>query len=55
MNTYEASDIEHLPTLCQGQADDLKIDTGKLRVWLSRVDGSVSIEKRVNGRWEMVS
>jgi hypothetical protein len=34
--------LDELPTLCEGQADDLKIDTraggagGAMRVWLSR-------------------
>ena len=49
--------LEELPTLAQGQADDLKIDTGKIRVWLSRVDGSVSIEAydEKTGKWELAS
>ncbi len=43
-------DIEELPTLCRGQADDLKIDGDEdgLRVWLSRVDNSVSYERLVH-------
>lgn len=44
--------MESLPTLCTGQADDLKIDTGTVRVWLSRmtkedgerVDNLVTVE-----------
>ena len=29
-------EIEDLPTLCQGQSDDLKIDTGDARLWQAR-------------------
>jgi hypothetical protein len=46
--------LDSLPTLATGQADDLKIDTGNRRVWVSRVDGSVSVERLKNGRWEIV-
>lgn len=45
--------LESLPTLSVGQADDLKIDNGDTRVWLSRMtiddgmeyDNQVTIEK----------
>lgn len=45
--------LQNMPTLAQGQADDLKISTPTLRVWLSRLtveDGmpynnQVTIEK----------
>lgn len=47
-----ASDLEDLPTLCEGQADDLKIDCGPTRIWLSRVTGRISVERRIGGRWE---
>jgi hypothetical protein len=33
---YTASELEAMPTLAVGQADDLKVDTGSVRVWLSR-------------------
>lgn len=46
-----ARDIEHLKTLAVGQAADLKIDTGTLRVWLNRVNGQVEYERLVDGRW----
>jgi hypothetical protein len=42
-----------VPVLCQGQADDLVEDTGTRRTWKSRIDGSISYEKLINGRWEM--
>ena len=37
-----------------GQADDLISDSGTRRVWRSRIDGKLSEEKLVDGRWEMV-
>lgn len=45
--------LESLPTLSQGQADDLKIKTKDTRVWLSRMtkedempyDNQVTVEK----------
>jgi len=52
---FNKEELEKLPTISQGQADDLKIETDTLRVWLSRVDGSVSVEQLVNGRWELIS
>lgn len=59
---YNLQELECLPTLSTGQADDLKIDEGNTRVWLSRMtveDGmeynnQVSIEKLQNGRWNVV-
>lgn len=49
--------LESLPTIAQGQADDLKIDTGSMRVWLSRCtmadgepfDNKVTIEHLKEG------
>lgn len=59
---YTLEELEDLPTLCQGQADDLKIETADIRVWLCRCDtldgmpydNQVTIEARVNGRWQAV-
>lgn len=47
----QAKDIKHMKTLAVGQAADLKIDTGTLRVWLNRVNGRVEFERLVDGRW----
>ena len=33
---YKLSELEMLPTLSVSQADDLKIDDGETRIWLSR-------------------
>lgn len=44
-----------LETLATGQTADLKIDTGELRVWLSRMEPHeeppVTVEGLANGRW----
>lgn len=58
---YTLTELEALPTLSTSQADDLKIDDGQTRVWLSRTtvadgepyDNKVTIERLVNGRWEI--
>lgn len=55
--TLDAIGVRELPTINQGHYSDLKIDTGEVRVWASRMmlaDGEtepVQIEKLVNGRW----
>ena len=48
---HTREEIEGLPTLTEGQADDLKIDGDEdgLRVWLSRNAGIVSYERCVQG------
>lgn len=55
-----ADDLEELPVLTQGQADDLHSDTGTVRFWLSRCstgdgepwDQTVTIEVLLsNGTW----
>jgi hypothetical protein len=57
---YTLAELEAMPTLAQGQADDLKIDTDVSRIWLSRVgiedgmqyDNLVTIEElNDSGRW----
>ena len=51
---FNKKELEKLPTLCQGQADDLKIDNGKIRVWISRVDNSISVEQLIEGSWILI-
>lgn len=57
---YSLDELEALPTLSQGQADDLKVDDGDgIRIWLSRVgiadgercDNLVTIEEYRDRRW----
>ena len=57
---YDATDLEAMPTLSTGQSDNLKVDDGTERVWLSRctvADGEpynnrITHEHLRNGRWE---
>jgi hypothetical protein len=58
---YELSlqELEALPTLIEGQADDCKIQTDTERVWLSRCteadgepwDNKVTVERYIAGSW----
>lgn len=43
------------PILAQDQADDLISDSGRVRVWKSRVTGKISTEvyNSDTGRWEL--
>lgn len=62
MKHYNLSELQQMPTLSVGQADNLKVDTGTERLWLSRctvADGEpynnkVTIEKLINGVWTEV-
>ncbi len=65
-NTILCRELDELPTLCVGQADDLKIDTRELsiavdlpagvdgiNVWCSRVEpGVIEAERYIGGRYE---
>ncbi len=59
---YTLEKLEAMPTISSGHFDNLKVDTGTVRVWLSRCgladglpyDNGVTVEKLVNGRWENV-
>jgi len=56
---YTSDYLESLPTLCQGQADDLKIEEPGFRVWISRCgvedgepyDNKITIEEYIDGNW----
>lgn len=55
--------LRNLPTLLQGHTNDLKIDTGTFRVWLSRMtlldygdakpeqDFPIEYERLIDGSW----
>lgn len=57
---YTAKYLKGLPTICTGQAENLKVETAAKRVWLSRCtvdDGEpyndrVRVERLRGGRWE---
>ena len=59
---WTAEELEEMPTISCGQADNLKIETEDMRVWLSRCgvedgmpyDNMVTIERLREGRWVTV-
>jgi len=65
MGKYSLEELESLPTLTVGQADDLKISTEHIRVWLSRCtiddgepyDNKVTVEmfNSANGTWQTLN
>ena len=56
---YSLDELETMPTKHQGHTDDLKIEYGNKRVWLSRMtiadgmpyDNQVTVEYYKNGVW----
>lgn len=60
LEQYDVDDLARLPTLSQGQAEDLRVDEGGVRWWLSRVgpedgqDYPIGVEVCVRGRWSEV-
>jgi hypothetical protein len=56
---YRLDELEALPTLCVGQADNLKIEEPTRRVWLSRCtvadgepyDNKVTVRERIEDQW----
>ena len=58
---YTAKQLRAMPTRSVGQADDLKVETSTMRVWISRCtvedgepfDDKVTVERLRNGRWEV--
>ena len=59
--TWTPENLESLPTLATGQADDLKLeftdDGHKHRVWLCRVTNRVSVEyyNAYRGKWQTLN
>lgn len=62
MKRYTATQLRKMPTISQGQFDNLKSDDGKIRVWLSRCgiadgaeyDDQVTVEKLRAGIWTQI-
>ncbi len=60
--TYTLEELKAMNTLSQGHTDDLKLEDGSVRVWLSRMrveDGmpynnQVTVERLINGVWQTV-
>lgn len=59
---FSLKQLNAMPTLSQGQADDLKYDDGVTRVWLSRItvsDGAeynnqVTVERYIKNSWQPI-
>ncbi len=59
---YTLAELKKIPTLSTGQVDDLKVENGGCRVWLSRCgvadgmeyDNMVTVEVYTNNNWETV-
>ena len=49
---YTPEALEKLPTLFTGHADDLKIETESMRVWLCRVENKVTVEVLDSDGWD---
>lgn len=60
LEQFTSKELESMPTLSTGQAEDLKHDDGEHRWWLDRVGHEsgathrVAVEELVDGRWEVV-
>ena len=63
MEKYTLRDLNKMTTVSASQFDDLKIETGDTRIWLSRMgieDGQpynnqVTIEKCIHGSWNTIT
>ena len=61
MYSYTKRELQQLDTIEQAwDGDELKIDEGNYRVWLTtrenrQYNGDYVIETKVNGRWEQES
>jgi len=60
LERYSAEDLEAMPSLSSGHYDELKVEEGKFRWWVSRLtkaDGqtySISVEERLPQGWKVV-
>ncbi|WP_379143644.1 hypothetical protein [Paenibacillus sp. sgz500992] len=60
--TYSLGELKALPTLRQSHTDELKVEIGNERIWLSRMtvsDGmlynnQVTVEVYTNGKWNTI-
>jgi len=57
---YTVTELAKMETLCEGQAEDLRVDEGNVRWWLSRCgpedgqDFPIGVEVRIKGVWSEV-
>ncbi len=58
---FTAEELRAMQTLAKGQADDLKIDDGRTRVWICRsgvhdgmpYDNAITVERFDGQRWSL--
>lgn len=52
---YTLEQLRAMPTIRSGPVNDLKIDTGRIRVWVRRGDGTPAITVLMyEGVWEKI-
>lgn len=49
ISPVDLATLHTMPTLSEGQDCDLKIDTGKIRVWVTRMTDADAEDYRTNG------
>lgn len=56
MQTYTVEQLRAMPSIRSGPVNDLKVDTGRARVWVRRGPGSPAIIVMIRdyGCWERV-
>lgn len=56
ISTYTADRLRELPTIRSGPVNDLKVDTGRVRVWVRRGAGEpvIVVQLRDYGVWERI-
>lgn len=62
MEQFSLKELQEMPTLYQGHFDNLKIDKGNVRVWLSRMtiadgapyDNLVFVQELICGDWIVI-
>lgn len=54
--TYTLEQLRAMPTIRSGPVNDLKVDTGRVRVWVRRETGTpaITVVMRDYGTWEKV-
>lgn len=55
MQTFTLEQLRAMPTIRSGPANDLKLDTGRVRVWVRRNEGTPAITVMMyEGIWERI-
>lgn len=56
MQTYTLEQLQAMPTIRSGPANDLKLDTGRVRIWIRRGGGApaITVTRCDYGVWEKI-